>query len=420
MKQTMNTSKPNHRICRCRVENEPLLQFGRLAFSLTAFSALIPSLAHGLGSRIPNQDPAAIARGNAFVATADNASALYYNPAGITQLEGHNLQIGSLVYLNIYVDYQSPAGAKTENDTAILPVPELYYSYSPPDSAFSFGFGAYAPFGLGVKWHKDAPFATAGLESKLSYMTLNPVIAYKIGSSLSFAIGPNLNYSQAKLSQQATALIPRSSFTFEGDNWGFGFNAGALWQPDTRWSFGLNYRSASTIDYEGDGTFHPNPPLPAKTKSSAEFKFPQIISGGVSYRPTTNWNLEVNVDWTDWNTLNTVQIKNVGPLALNWSSSFFYEAGVTRLLGKGYFLSAGYYFSEASTPDRNFTPIVPDTDLHVGSCGIGRKGIRWDWAFALQLIGGSYRKVSGNVNPTVDGRYRIFTPTISGSVAYRF
>lgn len=388
--------------------------------SLTALTTLVPNVAMGLGSRIPNQDPAAIARGNAFAATADNPSALYYNPAGITQLEGHNLQLGSLVYFNIYVDYKSPAGAKTENDTSILPVPHLYYAYSPADSPLSYGFGVYAPFGLGVKWHDDAPFATAGLESKLSYITINPVVAYQVGPSLSVAIGPNINYSQAKLRQQATGAIPGSSFTFEGDDIGFGFNAGVLWQPHAQWSFGLNYRSASTIDYEGDGTFSPVPPLPSKTDSSAEFKFPQIISGGVSYRPTPDWNLEVNVDWADWDTLNTVAIKNVGPLPLNWESSFFYEAGVTRFLGEGYFMSAGYFFSEASTPDDNFTPIVPDTDLHVASFGVGRKGEKWDWAVAVQMIGGGYRKVTGNVNSTVDGSYRIFTPTLSGSILYRF
>src|SRR5205085_7298167 len=69
---------------------------------LPALFALLPLAAFGLGSRIPNQDAAAIARGNAFVATADNPTAMYYNPAGISQLDGQNFQVGSLFYLNIY------------------------------------------------------------------------------------------------------------------------------------------------------------------------------------------------------------------------------------------------------------------------------------------------------------------------------
>src|SRR5436190_749550 len=84
--------------------------------ALLAILALCePQDTFALGARIPNQDASAIARGNAFVATADNPSAMYYNPAGITQLEGHNFQLGALTYMNIYVDYESPSGAKTEN-----------------------------------------------------------------------------------------------------------------------------------------------------------------------------------------------------------------------------------------------------------------------------------------------------------------
>src|SRR6185295_9781778 len=89
---------------------------GHLLLALVSVASLLgPEQAAGIGSRIPNQDAAAIARGTAFAATADNPSALYYNPAGITQLEGHHLQLGVLTYLGIYTDYESPAGAKTEN-----------------------------------------------------------------------------------------------------------------------------------------------------------------------------------------------------------------------------------------------------------------------------------------------------------------
>src|SRR5205807_7497860 len=92
-----------------------------------------PHHAVGLGSRIPNQDAAAIARGNAFVATADNPSAMYYNPAGISQLQGQNIQVGSLFYLNIYVDYESPSGEKTKNIPKIIPVPQLGYTLTLKD-----------------------------------------------------------------------------------------------------------------------------------------------------------------------------------------------------------------------------------------------------------------------------------------------
>src|SRR5215475_13415471 len=91
--------------------DKPKLERIRLRYSpfycVVMFAALIvgdwPSRVLGVGSRIPNQDAEAIGRGNAFAATADNPSALYYNPAGITQLEGNNVQLGALDYLGLYV-----------------------------------------------------------------------------------------------------------------------------------------------------------------------------------------------------------------------------------------------------------------------------------------------------------------------------
>src|SRR5436309_8567667 len=77
-----------------------------------------------LGIRIPNQDAEANARGNAFVATADNPSAIYYNPAGITQLKGHMLQGGVLNHIGLNYEYESGAGNRTETDFEVIAVPQ--------------------------------------------------------------------------------------------------------------------------------------------------------------------------------------------------------------------------------------------------------------------------------------------------------
>lgn len=388
---------------------------------LALIATLAPWHAFGLGSRIPNQDAAAIARGNAFVATADNPSAIYYNPAGITQLEGHNLQAGALSYLNVDIDYKSPSGAHTQNYEDTIFVPQLHYTFTPKDKPVSFGLGVYAPFGLGVEWPDNAPFRDAGLEVRLNYLTLNPVVAWHPLPALSIAIGPTVEYSDIKLRQGAYPLPAPYAFRFKGDGWTYGFNAGLLWQPHPKWSFGVKYFSPTDVDYEGTASFEPAAPfLPPPSRTKAHLEFPQIVAAGVSFRPSTNWNIEVDIDWTDWNVVKEATIKGVAVIPLTWSSSFFYEFGVTRQLGNGYFVSAGYFFSEASMPDKNYTPLVPDSDLHVGSLGVGHKGVHWTWAVAAQAIGGDYRKVDGAANPTVNGRYRLFTPTLSVSLGSHF
>jgi long-subunit fatty acid transport protein len=89
-------------------------------------------------------------------------------------------------------------------------------------------------------------------------------------------------------------------------------------------------------------------------------------------------------------------------------------------LGKGYYASLGYFFSEASTPEKDYTPLVPDIDLHVASIGFGYNGERWTWAVAGQLIGGDFRKIDEANNPVVNGSYRLSTPTVSFSIGHKF
>src|SRR5438067_9809757 len=97
--------------------------------------------------RLPNQDPEGIARGNAQAATADNPSAIYYNPAGITQLEGFQFRAG-LYLISADTKYTSPSGVKAETDDAWQAVAQLYATYSLPEMPVSVGFGIYSPYGL--------------------------------------------------------------------------------------------------------------------------------------------------------------------------------------------------------------------------------------------------------------------------------
>lgn len=382
----------------------------------------LPLIGFSLGFRIPNQDAEAIARGNAFVATADNPSALYYNAAGLTQLEGEMVQVGYHL-LSVNSEYDSFGGRHGETKFEVLPVPQLYFTCSPKDSPFSYGLGIYAPFGLGLKWQEPSPFRTLAIEGRMTYVTLHPALAWEIHPTLSLGVGPTLNYSKVQIRQGIVSS--NDEFQFHGDDFAFGGTLGLLWKPHRQWSVGVSYRSATTMNYRGDLELRP---YAKAVTASAELDFPQIVTAGVSFRPTDQWNIEINVDWTDWDSLNTVTFKRAPsdiPFALNWKSSFLYELGVTRKLDRGYFISAGYFFSENSTSEQNFSPLVPDTDLHVGSLGFGRKGRRWDWAVSGQIITGPSRRVASAqstslAGETANGRYQWFNQALNLSVAYKF
>jgi long-chain fatty acid transport protein len=162
------------------------------------------------GFRLASQDAFATARGEAFVATADNPSAIYYNPAGITQLEGNNLR-GGFYGLHFDPSYTPPpptdtnTGSKTfhsQDQEAV--VPQFFFTSTPKDLPLSFGLGLYSPFGASVNWPTRAGFRAIGKESSLTYVTANPVVALKVTPNLSVAAGAMVSYGDLDLQQGLT------------------------------------------------------------------------------------------------------------------------------------------------------------------------------------------------------------------------
>ncbi len=393
-----------------------------------AIAALVSSQCasvHAVGLRDPNQDPEAIARGDAFVATADNPSAIYYNPAGITQLPDSNLRVG-LYTISADTKYTSPTGQKAETDTSYQAVPAIFYTYTPVDSPLSFGVGIYSPFGLSLNWGKSNPFNTLAQDGRIEFFTFEPVVAWRVCTNLSLALGPAVNYSRATL-DQAIFGVPGGRFKFDGSGVGFGVNLGAMWQPIDKLSFGLSYHSPTRINYAGESQTLPSPPLPGQVSTHASAEFPQFVIGGVSFRPTPNWNLEADVDWTDWDKLDKVVFRHTAfgnvPFAFNYQSSFIYDFGITRELGKGYFASVGYIYSENSIPNKHFNPLNPDSNLQLGSIGLGHRGQRWDWAASWHFgVGERHVNNAESPNPfqTADGHYKSFNNAFDLAATYKF
>lgn len=376
------------------------------------------------GMRLPSQDGFATARGEAFVATADNPSAIYYNPAGLAQLEGQNIRSG--IY-GIYFDpsFQPPSGAinggttyHTDNHAAAAP--QFFYACSLKDQPWSFGLGIYAPFGGGVKWPQDTGFRTVGIKSELTYIRFNPEVAVKIAPGFSFGFGPMINYSKLYTDQGLRPFYqpPNTNFfRFNGDGWSIGYNVGLLWQPHEKISFGATFRSASTVTMSGHTRFEQVPGVIGNTRLPAEADFTFPLNGvvGISWRPTPKWNLEFDADYTDWSSFDTVTlhqketppfgVKQDIPITFKWQASWMYEFGVTRYLDDGWQVSAGYLFSENAVPDAFFTPLVPDQDRHFVSLGIGRKGKRFDVDAAYQFGYGPARTVTGSTPPSSPGLF---------------
>jgi long-chain fatty acid transport protein len=392
-----------------------------------------PLAAFALGIRITDHDARATARGGAFAATADNPSAIYYNPAGISQLNGTRSLLGAYaITLESTFDPAGPGAADLDSDFEYQAAPYSFATMSVRNTPLTIGFGTYAPFGFGLEYPDDASFRTLAKKGKIQFLAINPVLAWKINDSLSVAAGVMVNYVRTKLARGI--INPGDEFIFEGDGIGYGFNAGILWSPHRMHSFGLTYRSRSEVDLNGHSRvripgfsvatpFGPFavPRVENEEDSDLEFRFPQTITAGYSFRPTPDWNFEFDIDWTDWDNLNTLTLhRTSGDVALpfNWESSFMYSFGATRKLPRGFSVSAGYIYSENSVPNESFNPLVPDSNRHVFSVGFGQQMEKLSWDFAYQYAYGPHRRIDNGT--LADGVYRFQSHAVTFSLGYRF
>ncbi len=376
------------------------------------------------GMRLSSQDGFATARGEAFAATADNASAIYYNPAGITQLEGSNFR-GGLYGIFLDPSFQPPATAPNAGNTYHIrnnyaAVPQFFFAHSLEDVPLSYGLGLYAPFGLGVTWPENTGFRAVGTESSLTYLRFNPVVALRLPYHISIGAGVSANYSKISLEQ---GLLPfreplTNFFRFTGSGWAAGYNLGLLWQPHDKISFGASFRSSTTVTMDGRTEFeqYPFPGFyPAQHRPAhAAFTFPLTAVMGVSYRPTPKWNLEFDADYTDWSSFGKIKVHQSNPppplaadndFTLNWQASWMYAFGVTRYLENGWRVSAGYTFNENSVPDAYYTPLVADLDRHFFSAGVGHQGKRWSFDVAYQFGFGPARAVTDSTPSSLAGQF---------------
>ncbi len=381
---------------------------------------LLCALAHpasllALGIRLPDQDAFATARGNAFAATANDPAAIYYNPAGITQLDGANFSLG-MYGIQYASRFTSPAGSGINSQQEWGALPQTFSTMSFTNYHLAAGLGVYSPYGLSMEWPNKAPWSPAGQDGSITYIRANPVLAWQPCDTFSIAVGALLDYSQAELKTSVPGI------SLHGRDTNAGFNAAILWHPLPEHSFGVTYRSATDMNYNGHVSFM-GLPFPSQA-AALNFHLPQTLAGGYSFRPTPKWNLEVDADWSDWSSLRNAPIQTgpvpAGTLAFNWKPSTIYELGATRYFGAGWRASAGYMYSENSSPDSFFNALIPDSDRHLFSVGLGKAGHHLSWDAAYQLGIGPSRSISGDTSPFYNGSYEFFSNALSFNIAWHF
>ena len=378
------------------------------------------------GLRVTSQDAFATARGDAFAATADNPSAIYYNPAGITQLDGTQLRAG------LYSIYLEPAfRAPDSTPTHFVPnsghtydiekhfaaIPQLFVTHTITNTPVSLGLGIYAPYGGSISWPDDTGFRAVATKGSVTYLRFNPVVAIKLTDTFSIAGGLMMDHARVHLEQGLRPFAaPVNYFRFVGEGWAIGANVGVLFQPSEQFSFGATFRSRTDFSLDGTTTLEQDPFIrETHIGASTSMEFPTTYAFGASYRPTPKWNVEVDADYTDWSAFNTINIHqnsapppplqndvNV-PVNFGWQNSWNVSAGCTRYFDSGWHISGGLTYSENSVPDTYYTPLAADLDRYFFDFGVGRNGKHVDFDVTYQFGYGPWHSVTGSKPSSTPG-----------------
>lgn len=361
--------------------------------------------------------------GRAFAgagAAADDASTVFFNPAGMTHLDRSELTAAlhgifptaSFENANSRIFTGAPlSGAPntSSNGTAVIPNMFGVWSYS---ENLKFGFGLNAPYGLRTDYLDNWPGRYQAIHSELETIDFNPAVAWRPLSWLSLGGGISMQYAGARLTSaidfgsicvlsQLAGALPAGTCTalglspqqndgnvdIHGDDVAAGWNAGILVDLDLSTRVGIHYRSKVVHTLDGQAEFSvPTAALALtstgqfrNTDATAKLTVPETVSTSVYHAFGGGVAAMADVTWTRWTRFRALTVDFVNPVqadqttAENWRNTWRGSAGLEYTPTENWALRTGLAWDETPVRTSNRTPRVPDAN-------------RWWLTF-----GGSYR-----------------------------
>ena len=401
-------------------------------------------------------------------ANAEDASTIFWNPAGLTRLPGRQVVLGlNAIYGSAGFRDQgstSPAGpafpitgGNGGNPVGLSWIPNFYYA-TDLGRDLKVGIGVNSPFGLKTKYPADWMGRYHAIDSVIHSVNINPAIAWKIHDRLSLAGGVNLQYFKATLSNAidfgtacfaspagpaacaGAGILPQTADGFvkmKGDSWGVGWNVGALFEATSDVRVGIAYRSSIKHDIEGSATFT-NPALPgpfaaltaaaADTGARSTIRVPDSLSLSLYNQVAPKWSLLADLTWTGWSKVKEQRIRfdNGTPDAVtpaNWRDTFRLSLGTGYRLDNRWTLRAGIAYEESAIPDAFRTPRLPDNAHTLLGLGFNyriSKAGSLDFGYMHAFVKDAPVNTSAPGAGTIVGTYEVSADVVGVQYNHRF
>ena len=363
-----------------------------LAGTLGVAAVLAAQSAFGAGFGIYEGSARGNAMGTEVTADPASPSVLYNNAAGMTELEGTQVEAGAtLIRPAQTVKTTTLAGVKNnEAESKWWTPPHAYVTHQFNDKVWT-GLGIFSRYGLGVDFDSEWAGRYNCQQATIQSIDVNPSVAFKALDNLSLAAGLRAEWFEFELKRAIPAdpmspsLATDSRLTMKGDSWGIGYNLGAYYKATDWLAFGLAYDSEIDQEVEGDYSVA-SPRGTIRGDGSGDVTTPGILRFGTSVKATDKLTVNAGLVYTMWSSYDELAIEFDPALPRadgttvaksvtkkDWDDVFRYQLGAEYALTDVWALRAGYIYDETPDPDAHADYIVPANDRHLFSLGVGYK-----------------------------------------------
>ena len=338
----------------------------------------------------------------------DDLSAVHYNPAGMTLLEGTRFQAGG-VWIGLNADYSSDISGESENGRLKgQMIPAGYVTHQVNDQVW-LGFAMTVPFGMGTEYSKDWEGAGRGTNAKIYTFDMNPSIAWKVSDFLSIGGGISVQYAKAELGMglHHDLLGKIGHGKVEADSWDWGFNLGVMISPTDKLRFGLAYRSSIEHEAEGDTKLSNitntmlNELLEGQNLAmTTTIETPDTVMLTGTWEATDQLRLSGLIRWANWSKFKELNIENDLPFVVesklgsmasqfkklsienDWQDTWLFSVGADYKINSAFTVRGGIAYETSPIDDQSTRmAVIPDTDrvwLSLGASWYATKDLQFD------------------------------------------
>ena len=328
-------------------------------------------------------------------ALAEEASTVYYNPAGMTRIKDWSAsQSGFLVAIQTELEdatatnfgqpVTGPNGSNSSTPGTDSPVGATMLAKRLTDDIVA-GFAFTVPFGLEFVYPNDSIARFLGTKSKVITYNMSPSLAWEPIDGLSIGAGFDVAQATASLNQRVGVPgLDELNVRLSADDLTYGWNGGVLWEIDDENRIGFAYRSRLTFGLRGVAQVTPNPLFDQVQAAQATVTFPDTwtLSGVSTVAP--GWQLLGDLAWTHWDLIQDIAVKfnprgNGGgkqllpeqTLALKFRNTFRGAIGVQNFFDENWTFRGGFGFDQSPVTNTNRTARLPDSNRLLLSAGVG-------------------------------------------------